>query len=216
MFYKMKFINKQFIPFISWLIINIIGKTSVVKIIDHEKVKDLKEKKESFIYAFWHNRLLYLVYSHRRQNIYVMTSQSKDGEYISRTIHKFGFKTVRGSSTRGGNRAFVEMLGKLKRNMVVAITPDGPRGPANKVQPGVIYLSQKSGRPIVPLTYSVKRKKHLPSWDKFLVPFPFNKGVVITGAPMYIGAYDDFAKKTCELEKAINKITQEADKLVEK
>ncbi len=210
----MKFINEQFVPFVVWLVINIIGKTSIVKKIEHKDVIVLKEKKKSFIYAFWHNRLLYLIYSHRQQNISVMVSQSKDGEYISGVIHRFGFKTVRGSSSRGGRRAFVEMLRKLRENKIAAIAPDGPHGPANKVQSGVIYLAQRSGCPIVPLTYGMKRKKVLSSWDKFIVPFPFNKGVVISGAPIYVKVNDNLREKICELEKSIDKINQEADILV--
>ncbi len=212
----MKFINEQFVPFVAWLVINIIGKTSVVRKIEHKDVRVLKDKRKSFIYALWHNRLLYLTYSHRYQNINVMVSQSKDGEDVSRVLHRFGFKTVRGSSTRGGRRAFVEILRKLRENKIAAITPDGPRGPINKVQSGVIYLAQRSGCPIVPLTYGMKRKKMLSSWDKFIVPFPFNKGVVITGAPIYVGIDDNLEKKTCELEKSMNKITEEADVLVRK
>lgn len=211
---SMKFINEQFVPFVTWVLISIIGKTSVVKKIEHKDVKVLKENKKPFIYAFWHNRLLFLTYSHRQQNIYAMVSQSKDGEYISRVLHKFGFETVRGSSTRGGRRAFVEMLRKLRENKTAAMAPDGPRGPANKVQSGVIHLAQRSGCPIVPLTYGMKRKKVLSSWDKFIVPFPFNKGVVITGAPIYVKVNDNLREKICELENSISKITEEADLLV--
>ncbi|MCK5533473.1 lysophospholipid acyltransferase family protein [bacterium] len=212
----MKFINERFISFIAWLIINIIGKTSIVKRIEHKKVENLKKKKNPFIYAVWHNRLLFLVYSHRRQDIYVMTSQSEDGEYISQILYRFGFKTIRGSSSRGGKRAFIEMLRKLRGNKIIAITPDGPRGPVNKVQPGIVYLAMKSGYPIIPLTYGMKRKKILSSWDKFIIPFPFNRGVVITGAPIYVGSNDNLQEKTGELEKAMNKITEQADTLVKK
>ena len=160
---------------------------------------------ESCIFCFWHNRLLIMPYVYQRyrgkKNMCAMASRSRDGECISDVLKGFGFEVARGSSSRGGEAAVMEMTDRLAAGFDAAIVPDGPKGPCCQVQPGVIMLSQLSGVPIVPATYNVMRKKRLRSWDRFIIPAPFSRGVFIFGDPLYIAPDANDAEREKAREK---------------
>ena len=145
-----------------------------------------------------------------------MVSNSKDGEFISRICYKIGMSTIRGSSSRGGHEAMLELVELIRNNHKVFMLPDGPRGPRYCVKPGVIRMAQLTGRAIVPITVSTKRGIFLPSWDRFLVPLPGDSCVVILGKPIYVLAElssEEFEKERLHLENVMNEIRIEADKL---
>jgi lysophospholipid acyltransferase (LPLAT)-like uncharacterized protein len=203
------------ICWLGWLYIWLVGQTSKVKIISSPDFLKLKQEKKNSIYALWHGRQLFQVYANRGDNICILISESKDGEYIARVAKMFGLQWVRGSSSHGGTRALINMKKKIEEEgATVAFTPDGPRGPFQKVQPGVIYLAQKTGRPIIPHTFAARRKKIIKNWDEFIVPYPFNYIVVIYGEPFYVKPEDNIETKSKELEDILNQITAEADKMV--
>jgi lysophospholipid acyltransferase (LPLAT)-like uncharacterized protein len=166
-----------------------------------------------FIYAFWHGRQAFLVYLHQGDQLRQLVSKSKDGELIARICHSFGIATIRGSSSRRGAGALLELVSEVERGGWVAVTPDGPKGPLRKVQNGVLVLAQKTGAPIVPVAYGARRTWIFKSWDEFIVPKPFNRISMVYGAPLYIGAQDDLGKKARVLEDALNRVMQEADQL---
>jgi lysophospholipid acyltransferase (LPLAT)-like uncharacterized protein len=135
-----------------------------------------------FIAAIWHNRLALAMpiwrwwqKDHPNERLAGLISASRDGALLARTYSYFGVKPIRGSSSRRGAQALLELTSVLKDGYDVAITPDGPRGPKYKVQPGIISLAQVTGVPIVPLGVSVARKKELRSWDAFQIPLPFTR-----------------------------------------
>ncbi len=140
------------------------------------------------VYAFWHGTLLVLSYSHRARGIVVLVSRHADGEYISQIICRLGFGVVRGSSTRGGLRALLEMGRAGREGHPLGVTPDGPRGPRAVLQAGVLHIAQRSGLPIVPLAASAVRRTRLASWDRFLIPHPWSRVAIVTGAPIHIPA----------------------------
>ncbi len=179
--------------------------------VGEEKVKEAKGKAQNLIYAFWHNRMLLLIYTHRCQGGSVIVSRSRDGEMISQTIQRFGFETVRGSSSRGGGPAQLGLLKKLAGGADVGVTPDGPRGPRYHVQPGVIHLAQKSGCPVIPVTVGASKKWVLRSWDGFLIPCPFARAILIYGEPVKVGPDSDLEEKRHGLEKRLMEITKRAD-----
>lgn len=153
-------------------------------------------------------------YSHRWQKIHVLISQHRDGELIARIIQRLGFVSVRGSTTRGGTKAIFEMANKGTSGYDVAITPDGPKGPKFKVQLGTVYIAQRSGMPIVPITNSAKSRWTLPSWDGFLIPKPFSKAVIIIGEPIYVPPEltpPELEEKRKEAERKLLELTQKAD-----
>ncbi len=130
------------------------------------------------IWAFWHNRILMMPYLYERlcpgRRMLMMVSRSRDGEFITRVMNRFGIDGARGSSSRGGSDALRELLRELERPQArdIGITPDGPRGPRGRVQDGVLGLSASSGRPIYPITTRCSRFWELPSWDRFQIPQP--------------------------------------------
>ncbi len=196
------------------IFIFLLGKTLRITWIGEKNLSSVRENNGRVLYAFWHGRMLILCYSHRRQKIHVLISQHRDGELIARTIGRLGFVSIRGSTTRGGAKAVFEMARKAASGYDLAITPDGPRGPKYKVQPGAIYIAQRSGLPIIPLANSAKSRWTLSSWDGFLIPKPFSKTVVITGEPIYVGLEatpQELEEKRKELEEKLLKMTRKAD-----
>ena len=202
------------ISFLGPLIILLLGKTLKIKWIGEENLQIVREKKGRVLYAFWHGRMLIFTYSHRRRKIQVLISQHHDGEIIARIIQRLGFGTVRGSTTKGGLKAIIQMVNKAKAGYDIAITPDGPKGPAFKVQPGVAFIAQRSRIPIIPITNSAEKRWTLGSWDKFIIPKPFSRVVIIIGKPLYVPtetSAEEIDLKNSELEKNLIQITQMAD-----
>ena len=141
---------------------------------------------ERCIFAFWHARMLPLVFTHRGRGIVVLVSRPRDGELITRIIERLGFGTARGSSTRGGEEGLMDMLRRAGERQLLAITPDGPRGPAEKLKPGLVYLASRSGLPIVPVATASPGSLRLRSWDRFRIPRPFARVVVAYGDPIAV------------------------------
>jgi len=209
----MNFFDKVLVC-IGYLYIWLVGRTSKIIVKNYFAYDWLAKNKKPVIFAFWHGRQIPLVWSHRKKNIQILVSQSKDGEYISGITGKFGSGAVRGSSSRDGTKALVGMIKKGREGFSLAFTPDGPRGPLCEVQPGVILAAQKTGLPIIPLASSAKRKYVIKHWDEFCIPYPFNKIAVCHGEPIYVSENDDLEKKSQELKKAIDDITAIADSLI--
>jgi lysophospholipid acyltransferase (LPLAT)-like uncharacterized protein len=204
-----------FVSLIGPIFIFLLGKTLRIKWIGEENLDSIRKNQGQVIYAFWHGRMLILSYSHRWQRIHVLISQHRDGELIARIIQRLGFVSVRGSTTRGGTKAIFEMAKKGASGYDVAITPDGPKGPRFQVQIGTIYIAQRSQMPIIPITNSAKSRWTLSSWDRFLIPKPFSKVVIIIGEPIHVpleSAPPELEEKREELERRLLELTQDADK----
>lgn len=125
------------------------------------------------IFVLWHGRLLPLAYLHRGQGIATLISRSADGEYIARVMERWGYLTARGSSSRGGGPALRELVRAAQAGHSVAITPDGPRGPRERMKPGALTAARLSGLPLVPAAAGTDRAWWPGAWDRFLVPKPF-------------------------------------------
>jgi lysophospholipid acyltransferase (LPLAT)-like uncharacterized protein len=146
------------------------------------------------IFCTWHNRLPFSILLHEGfvkhhelpNRLAAIVSASKDGGVVARILEHFGVQPVRGSSSRRGAQALLEMTSWLDRGYDVAITPDGPRGPCYQVQHGAISLAQVSGLPVVPAVYNLKWKIRLKSWDRFQIPLPFARIQARFGEPLYV------------------------------
>lgn len=138
------------------------------------------------IYAMWHHSLLLCVYRYRGQGIRVLISQHRDGEYIARIAHGLGFTTTRGSTTRGGARALMELREKVHDGDDIAFTTDGPKGPRQIVQKGAVFLAQVTGLPVVPAIVGLARYWEIPSWDRFRIPKPFSRAMLQFGDPIVV------------------------------
>ena len=138
------------------------------------------------ILTLWHDGIFLGTYFFRNRGFVVMTSQSFDGEYIARFIQRFGFGAVRGSSTRGGVGALVEMARLMKANCPTAFTIDGPRGPRHVAKMGSVLLAKKTGNPIILFSVTAKKYWTVNSWDKMQIPRPFTKVLMEIAKPIYV------------------------------
>ncbi len=145
-----------------------------------KNLEDARRVSDKVMFAFWHSRLLGLCYTHRFRNIGIMVSRSFDGEWIARIVTHLGYRVFRGSASKDGVPALLQML-KSKNVGDLSLTVDGPRGPAEKVKPGAISLASNGRLPIVPISYIASRAWRLKSWDRFMVPRPFSAVTVIYG-----------------------------------
>ena len=136
------------------------------------------------VFSLWHESVLAAIGTHQHYGIRVMVSRHHDGEVISGIVGKLGFRTVRGSSSRGGGVALREMIRAARDPDGFALTPDGPRGPAHRVAPGVLYLAAAVRRPLIATAFSADRAWRGKSWDRMLLPKPFARVVVCYGPPM--------------------------------
>ncbi|MBN1999352.1 lysophospholipid acyltransferase family protein [candidate division KSB1 bacterium] len=174
------------------------------------------KRKKPFIVVLWHGKMLLPMYIHRSQNISVMVSEHRDGEMIARSVHRIGYTTVRGSSTRGGSKAVRQMVRQLKNGDTCVILPDGPKGPRHKVKMGVVMIAQLAGADIIPLTFSAAKPISLKSWDRFTFWWPFSKLCMVYGKPIRIprrmeeGQMEEYRRL---IENSLNNLQKEADGL---
>jgi len=164
------------------------------------------------IWPFWHDRIFQSAVYFKNRGIVVITSRSKDGEYIARFIQRLGFGAIRGSSSRGGARALVEMSRAMRDGKEIAFTIDGPKGPRHVVKPGPVYLAKMTGNPILPFLVEVRNYWTVNSWDKLQIPKPFSRGVVMI-APSYDVSEDADESET---GAAVERMQRDLDDLVER
>jgi len=145
------------------------------------------------IMAFWHGRILPALYFFRHRGIVVITSDNFDGEWIARIIHRFGYTTVRGSTSRHAARAALRAKRRMEEGHALGVTLDGPRGPARKAQPGAAWVAKTTGNPIVPFHAEAASCWTAPSWDETQVPLPFSRVALVVGEPIHVpsGAGDE-------------------------
>ncbi len=140
------------------------------------------------IMAFWHGRILPATFYFRRRGIVVITSENFDGEWIAGIIERFGYGTARGSTSRGGRRALVQLVRDLEAGKPAGFTLDGPRGPARVAQPGAIWLAKATGNPVVPFHLEADRFWTTNSWDRTQIPKPFATVAIAVGEPLEVSA----------------------------
>ena len=192
-----------------YLLIKLIGGTTRFTVAGWEHWEAATQNGRQPIYTFWHDRILLSTYFWRRRGIVVMTSQSFDGEYIARFIQRFGYGAARGSSSRGGIGALVEMVKLMRAGRPTAFTIDGPRGPRHEAKMGALLLAKKTGAPLLPFAINAARYYAAPSWDRFQVPLPFTRARVLIAPPLYVPAdadEDTLNAKRDELQRALDEL----------
>ena len=202
--------KQKLLPRLIAFLIRALGLTLRIKLEDRCGLRD-GAVKEPVIWAFWHNRMLVIplmrsrFYRHRHGA--VLTSPSGDGAIIAGVMKCFGIESIRGSSSRRGSAAMRELAAMIESGGDVAITPDGPRGPRYKLGPGIIFLSQKTGVPVVPIRVEYSRCVRLKSWDRFMIPLPFSKVRVVFDAlhrAAQTSGAADFENERIALEKMLS------------
>jgi lysophospholipid acyltransferase (LPLAT)-like uncharacterized protein len=157
----------------------------------HEVERQYVKPRIPAIYVLWHGRLLPCAYHYRKLRLGTLISRNRDGDHITRTIEGWGFTVVRGSSSRGGATALLELVRLLRAGTPVAVTPDGPRGPMQKMKMGPLHAARQSGAPIIPVSAGARSAWYFGRWDRFLVPRPFSRIRVALGSPYEVPRSSD-------------------------
>jgi lysophospholipid acyltransferase (LPLAT)-like uncharacterized protein len=204
--------GQRFIGFLFYFITSLICKSIRWKcLVENEKSNILKNDQE-YIFCCWHNRLFLGPHLLPRNRIInALQSSHSDGMITSLAFEYLGMKVILGSSKKGGMQAFRNMVKCIQLGESVAITPDGPKGPKETVKEGIIKLAQITQKPIIPLVWSTNKYKAFNSWDNFVVPFPFSKGVYSFGNPIYVKKKindEEIEKARKNLENEIKRLTK--------
>ncbi|MGB9105922.1 MAG: lysophospholipid acyltransferase family protein [Terriglobales bacterium] len=196
-----------------WLLVKLIGPT-LRYTISIEEGGQASAWMCPAVYVFWHRCVIPALYWYRGKGIAVMTSSSFDGEYIARIIEKFGYRAVRGSSTRGGVRALLGMHTEIEQGRAVAFTIDGPRGPRYVAKPGPVLLARNVKLPILAFHCAVERAWVLNSWDRFIIPKPFSRVVLRVSRAVNVPPEADGAALEAihaEMQAALDRARQSAE-----
>jgi lysophospholipid acyltransferase (LPLAT)-like uncharacterized protein len=194
-----------------------LGRTWKKAIIGESSLRDIRAGGKSPIFAFWHERLFSLANMWRRENIHYLSSESRDGEISAKANDFLGFTVVRGSASHSGLKAMRQLIKHSSAGFDIALTPDGPRGPRRVAKDGIVYLGMKTGLPIIPITSAASSKWVLKSWDRFQVPKPFSRVLIVLGPPIYLNAGMTKAERTEareRIEKQMVKQIETADRIV--
>ncbi len=194
---------KSFPSWLTWIAYAIVKMISWTYRVEFRDEDNAVRGDKPYVFALWHNRMLFaaaLCSKKVCRRFSVLISRSRDGEYMASFIHHFGLNVVRGSSSRGGVQALLELVGELRRGQKTIIAVDGPRGPKYTVHPGVTMLSEQCDIPFVALTVNAKSYWQLKSWDNTQIPKPFTKVVFEVDKPKKLVAEGREAK--CEEVKA--------------
>lgn len=178
-----------------------------------ENLKDISDGKPA-LFAVWHGKLWIPLFYFRGQNYLALASSSRDGEYISRVLRKYGYQLIRGSSSRGGGRALLSLVRRIREGDSVFITPDGPTGPIHRVKPGIVYLQEKTGAPVIPVGVAIERKKVFGSWDRLNFPLPGTRAVLVIGQQLFLPVDGSREEKALALEEAMDRVEKKAAELL--
>jgi len=170
-------------------LINLLGHTLRWRVEGMDHLEAIRAAGRQPVMAFWHGRILPATFYFRRRGIVVITSENFDGEWIARIIERFGYGTARGSSSRGGLKAMLQLVRNMQQGRAAGFTLDGPRGPARVAQPGALWLARTTGNPVLPFHLEASRSWMLRSWDRTQIPKPFSDVALVVGEPIDVAAH---------------------------
>jgi lysophospholipid acyltransferase (LPLAT)-like uncharacterized protein len=188
----------------------LLASTWRMRSVHEERWRPLYEARRPHVFLLWHEVLLPLLWQHRGQGIAIVVSEAREGQYLADFGIALGYRTVRGSSTRGAARALLGAVRELQEGRAVAFTPDGPRGPRRELKPGVVAAAQRGRATVVPLHAEASRSWRLHSWDRFMIPKPGARVTVTYGRPFDVA--DGDAGLSAGLEDAIARLAEIAGK----
>ncbi|HXG51513.1 MAG TPA: lysophospholipid acyltransferase family protein [candidate division Zixibacteria bacterium] len=192
--------------------IALLRRTLSVERLHFDRYLALRARRVPIVFSLWHGRMFLPIQAHRHQGIVTLASRSGDGEIITRWLEKNGYVVVRGSTRRGGGAALRRLIRHVRSRREVALTVDGPKGPARVVKPGVVRLARLTGAWIVPVAYSSSRPRFLDSWDRYLLPEPFSRNFIAYGEPFPIDGDLSEEEALGKIACALDATTREADR----
>ncbi len=204
-------VNRAVLPALIHFAVRMLFATMRITVLGAEAARPFHERGEGVIIVLWHSRLLMSPFAYMGKELHVLLSSHGDGDLIANTMKGFGFGLIRGSSTKGGTEALREMVRLARGNADLAITPDGPRGPAEVAKPGIAHVARMTGHVILPLAFASSRAKRFKSWDRFLLPYPFSRGVYVWGEPLFCREGETTEAFRQRIEQALREATRRAD-----
>jgi lysophospholipid acyltransferase (LPLAT)-like uncharacterized protein len=190
-------------------ILRLLASSWRIQLLHEERWRNIYEAGEPHVFLLWHEALLPLLWQHRGQGVAIVVSEAREGRYLSEFAASLGYRSLHGSSTRGGARALLGAVRELQAGRAVAFTPDGPRGPRRELKPGVVAAAQRGGALIVPLHAEADRAWRLHSWDRFMVPKPFARVWITYGHPFeVIPGEDGFAAGVERATESLDQVSR--------
>jgi lysophospholipid acyltransferase (LPLAT)-like uncharacterized protein len=195
---------------VSWLLIEAIVLCNRVTVSGRENIAELENRNLPLIFIFWHRHILFVIHQFRNIGARPLISLSSDGEMVTAVAEEFGMNPIRGSSSKGGARAFLSMVRSVRQESAwVLITADGPKGPARRIKAGTVRLAAKTGAHVIPVSWRGTRVKVFEkSWDRFLLPLPFGRIHFVYGEPVQVAARDEAG-----LQQAADMLAEKLDRL---
>ena len=195
------------------LLIRAIYATMRITVVGKDILPGFADRGEGYVGAFWHGRILMIPFLYPGKALHILVGQHRDAEIIANILSRFGFSLVRGSSTRGGREALRVMLKLLASDQDLGIAADGPKGPAEVLKPGAAQLSRLSGKAVIPITFAASKAIRFRSWDRFMLPLPFSKGIFVVGEPLRCGKDEEVEQFRIRIETAMREVTARADEM---
>lgn len=196
------------------VVIRALAATWRIRVIGDAGLRGERAAKRPIIIVLWHGQMLPLLYQHRGEGVSILISEHRDGELIARIAASFGHRSVRGSTTRGAGRALLGLVREVEQGHDIAVTPDGPRGPARSFAPGALAVAQRTGAAIIPATVGAARAWRLRSWDRFLIPHPFSRVVISYGDAARVRAPD--ARSAAGEAERFQRLMEEAERAADR
>jgi len=192
----------------------ILGLRATIRIerLHAERHDELARRGVPFVYTLWHGRMVLCILSHLHEGIITMASRSKDGEVIARWLGRNGYVAARGSTGKGGRVGLDELIAGVRAGRRAALTVDGPKGPPRVAQPGILKLARDTGAWILPFSSSSATPWFLESWDRYLVPKPFGRCIVVYGEPFEVPRSMADEDALARIGASLDAITVEADR----
>lgn len=192
------------------IVVRALATTWRIRVIGDEGIRAERAAQRPVIIVLWHGQLLPLLYKHRGEGVAILISEHRDGELIARIGAALGHRSVRGSTSRGAGRALLGLVREVQAGRDIAITPDGPRGPAKTFAPGALVVAQRTGARIVPATAVAGSAWRLGSWDRFMIPRPFARVVISYGQPVTVVASD--AREAAAESATFQRLLEDAER----
>jgi lysophospholipid acyltransferase (LPLAT)-like uncharacterized protein len=206
------------IPVIAWAVyrlVRLIGPTLRFEFLGKRNAVNRRESGQASIGAFWHRCIFPTLWYYRDHGIVVMITMNFDGLWTSRVVEKLGYRVAQGSSSRGGMNALNAMAHEVEAGWDVAFTPDGPRGPRYVAKPGPVMLARRTGKPVtvfyIGLSSAYTFEK---SWDRFRLPYPFSRAVLVMAPPIYVSTdanSNEMERKISEMQSALERVRDVAE-----